>query len=385
MYELTFNRDTMKDLITYGYSQGRGRQLYGAIVCPYSGVFSHKTGGSTVTIPKIVCPYQVDDIIAIQEQWARSGNSFVYKINPESSSGGHGFYPYWSVPDTQGYEFSPANTMPLSATRLYARITSVRTWSLTPEVYYNYVNPHISTVDCAGVAKVIGYYDNGNRLLSKIRKRHNSSLLQRSSQPRTSSNLPLVPVTLPYYLKEPTYTVYSRKFQEFPNISPRNITLPASDFAQAYDPRENQEVPTWSHVYNPTNISTRQFQQLSSLDPGQRAWYCTMSGDPDLEIKQPTLYEYIGEAMYPPETDPFEPTAVWTRPAWGSTYWYYVLDGSSDIAVTPSGGTTRYYGKRIPVIASYNYNIIDPERYIFVWMISAYLSDSEGNIYGGLF
>lgn len=301
MYDLTFNLTTLKDLVNH---RDTGRQVYCAIVVPFSGIFTDKSQGSSATLPRIVCPYQVNDIIAIQEKWARAGTSYVYGTDYSSGS---------------GYNFRPASTMPVSAARMHARIVSIRTWTLTQDIVDNYLSIGYSPDYYAGTAKVIGYYDRGNALLSNIRKNRNKEVLAKTYQPSVSNTLPLVVNKyVPYYLREPVnYATNTGKV--------------TSSRAQAYEGGKLKN----GQLYDPLHRRWSQFVSDTSTYPGK---------------------EFVGEL-------------AWSKPE-KPAYLFYNLDEN---------------GNRIPVYATYKAQVVDPEKHLFAWLISAYLCDADGEIIGNWF
>ena len=232
MYTLTFNRNTIDDLLKH---REDGRQLYGAVAVPYGGTFTSGKQGNEITIPKLLCPYQVNDIIAIQEQWSRTANSYVYKTGDPSKD--------------EGYVFRPATTMPLSAARMYARIVSIRTWPATENIVKNYMTLGSSSDSAAGAAKVIGYYDKGNELLSDIRRIHNKKARNKTYQQLFETAPDLVNKYVDYYLKVPqTYSLeFTNQFGDFQLTSDETI------IAQAFSNYKVSNLYRY-YEYDPTDV-----------------------------------------------------------------------------------------------------------------------------------
>lgn len=446
MYTITFSDDTLNDVIEH---REEGRQIYGAIVCPYSGIFTKKSGGASVSIPKLVCPYQVNDIIAIQEQWSRTEDGFAYrngdfKVQPDvsftykgatkdettgiytytfesgylgvlygnegvrmegsttvgsvvsfsvrtfnNSSGSYEDtgtsgqcrpYKYVTVTQFRGGQngvkpncykivaivtsrsspddiqtpivmqsnkvvrhywpsntFRPATTMPEDAVRMYARIVSVRAWTVTKDIVDKYLSVGEIADSYPGTAKVIGYYDRGNELLSKIRKKRNKEVLAKTYQPVVTYDLPMVDKYVQYRLKGDTNYSYTRE------TSPNSGFKPGvrSVFAQAFEAYG---------VYSDDGTA-------KYLDPQFRAWQHTLKSSKDLANTDFSL-EYASEAQG------YNPKGGY------EAYVYYKLDSN---------------GYRIPTYATYKTKIVDPKQYLFAWLISGYLCDKDGKITGKWF
>lgn len=333
---MTFNQDTIDDLVYH--STRDGRQFYGAVIIPYSGVFSDKDTGSHVDPPKIVCPYQVNDIIAIQERWAKSSKSYVYATGIEE--------------EDEGYHFRPAYTMPMDAVRLHARIVSIKPWRITKGMIDYYLTRGMIPENSPGSSKVIGYYNSGNRLLSKIRNRHNRLILSKSSQPLVPAVPPMVIKNVPYYLREPVtyylrYIPDSEYDQEDPSLIVRQG--PTTSKAQAYNDKTNiVKVPEGAPISDVT------------LDYFYGDWTWTA-------MTQYQAYEYMEKSG----------KGLINR----GVYYY-----------SPPGGPTQYVylyldsnGRPIPRYKYYTTEVVNPDKHWFAWMISGYLSDKEGNIIGDWF
>lgn len=310
MYDLTFNKTTLSDMLDH---RSDGRQIYCAITVPYSGIFTDKSEGSSVSLPYIVCPYQVNDILAIQEQWAREGNNYVYAAD----------YDYGS-----SYNFRAASTMPVSAARMYARIVSIRTWSVTQDIADNYLSIGTTSDTYAGTAKVIGYYDRGNELLSNIRKNYNKEVLDKTSQPNITTNFPKVVKYVPYYLRQPINYNYI-------DTQGRSKEGVKSPYVQAYD-----------------GSQVKRNGSLVPIDEYHRAW---SKEERKTRVTDSSL-EFAGESSWSTEENP--------------SYIYFRLNSD---------------GFRQPVWAQYKASIVDPDQHMFVWLISAYLCDKEGKIIGNWF
>lgn len=455
MYTITFSDETLNDMIAH---RSEGRQLYGAIICPYSGTFTHKSEGSSVSIPRIVCPYQVNDIIAIQEQWARKEDGYSYKngdfqnisdkvdfifqgktydsdsklytytfisrqyigvnfenegvtvygyaqgilgsetvshklstfrvISFNNSSGTYVSTGISSYVKTSEYieitklrsnaigstgqkpncyklevlfttaddlstthiesskvsrhfwtsnSFRPATTMPDDAVRMYARIVSIRGWTVTKDIVDKYLSVGEIADAYPGTAKVIGYYDRGNQLLSNIRKKRNKEVLAKTYQPIVNYNLPMVDKYVYYRLRESTHYGYTRTYG--PDAGTKLGV--ESTFAQAFEAYP---------VYSDT-------QELHYLDSQFRGWQHTLKTSPYLADEDPSL-EFGAYAQG------YDPQGGYER------YVYYLLDSN---------------GYRIPTYATYKTKIVDPTKYLFAWLISGYLCDRDGKIIGKWF
>lgn len=337
MYKLTFNRATIDDLLNH---RNDGRQLYGAITIPYSGVFTEKSSGSYVDPPKIVCPYQVNDIIAIQERWARSSKSYVYATGNESID--------------SGYTFRPAYTAPIDSVRMYARIVSIKPWRITKGIAANYLTRGMSIESYAGTAKVVGYKDTGNRLLSTTRKIHNTAVLNKTYQPMVPEKLPMVIRDVPYYTRQPvTYTLNFVPESEYGSIHPTLESYEGQTTSQA------QRFNSSTHIVkNPGDIT---------LDYYYGDWNYTIMTAHEAAtymFEHQTLNEDGKGLIYRGE--------------------YYYYDGPHGGSEDPTQNVYIYCqdGKPIPRARYYKTEIVDPSKYWFAWLISAYLSDKEGNIIG---
>lgn len=458
MYTITFSDETLNDMIAH---RNEGRQVYGAIVCPYSGTFTHKSGGSSVSIPRIVCPYQINDIVAIQEKWARQENGYAYKngdfedisdkvdfvfqgktydsdsklytytfisrqyigvdsenegvtlsgysqgvvdsvtvshriktfkvVSFNDSTGSYvstGTSPnissskYFEVtklrsnaegstgqkPNCYKLEasvvteddlsnpsvkssnvirhfwtsnsFRPATTMPDDAVRMYARIVSIRAWTVTKDIVDKYLSIGEIADAYPGTAKVIGYYDRGNQLLSNIRKKWNKEVLAKTYQPIVTYDLPMVDKYVHYRLRESTRYSYSVGSDNNPD--PGHRLGVESVFAQSFE------------AYP---VYTAKDQEQQYLDSNFRGWQHTLKSSDDLAMTDPTL-EYACKGQG------YDPEGGYER------YVYYLLDSN---------------GYRIPTYATYKTKIVDPTKYLFAWLISGYLCDKDGKIIGKWF
>ncbi len=393
MYALTFSRKVIKDLLAYadgvnGWGSPKGRQFYGAILMPDSGYFTSKSSGNA---PKIVCPYQVNDIIAIQEEWARSATSYVYKIQPDRGDPSNNLNN--EVADLTGYNFRPASTMPIDAARLFGRITSIVSWPLTQDIAKEYLSyfPGTSDISSSGVGKVIDYYTNGSRLLSTIRKNRNREVLNKSGQPLvTSSNdLPLVDSLRYYYLNMPTqYSIVEYE---------SNSTLLV---------QSNQVLPRYLSVLT-ENINCLGESSTSITSGGHEN--PTIDGHP-VDVRTLTIGDWV---WYNSESEPSEP---WEKFAWMGDMWrgfssminapgedYYLPAGwvyaessssdtyGSDAMYSPLGtyedsNGLHYIYRNLyagPIYATYKTKIVDPIKKLYVWLISGYLCHKNGDIYRG--
>lgn len=326
MYTLTFNKDTIADLVDHRYD---GRQVYGAIIVPYSGVFTDKSSGDQVDPPKILCPYQENDIIAIQERWARSADSYVYAVDDSSLD--------------KNYYFRPAYTMPKDAVRMYGRIVSIKPWRLTAGIARNYLSRGMSLESCAGSAKVVGYYDLGTRMLSKIRKKHNQALLNESSQPLVPENLPMVTKSVPYYLRDSVTYWLSYKSDGGTMVQVEGVT---SDKAQVYNADADIMKPAYGAI-----------DGVETLDYYYGHWsYVSLTANEAADLMRRT-----GKILY-------KRGEAYNSPSTGTKIYVYIY-------------MTKDH-KAIPQYRYYKTQVVDPSKKWFVWMVSAYLCDEAGNIIG---
>ena len=353
MYTLTFNSDTIMDLLDYRYE---GRQMYGAIVIPYSGVFTTKSDGTSVKLPQIMCPYQINDIFAIQEQWARSGSSYIYKDYSESAEGRN-----------SGYNFRPATTMPISAARLYGRIVSIQPWSITEDIINNYLTIGMSLDSYAGAAKVIGYWDSGNRILSKLRNAHNKKALNKTYQPFVGSNPVLITSNRRYIMSKnmgySCFWIYSD--DDLANISGLP-TYGTTLFSQVtYNPMAEYDYSAIkTNADGTTTTITSMLKDGTKLDYNGTKdgwWTRTLTYRPKsynelIQIKDEQNLYYRGEAWWSTESNP--------------EFIYIVCDRQ---------------GYASPRYATYSTKMVDPNQYLHAWLISAYLCDASGNIIGDVF
>lgn len=339
MYLMTFSADTIKELKNYN-DNSKGRQIYAAVVTPDSGVFTNRSK-TVVEVPKIVCPYQVNDIFAIQERWARSDNAYVYEVDTTEGT---------TEEDTLPYDYRSATTMPIDAARLFARIVSIRCWPVTQDIIDTYLTLGSNPDSYAGVAKVISNYTSGNRLLSKIRQVRNREVLNKSSQPRPTA---LTPVEYSSYYYLDTAETYS--YGNPAIIAKRKTFIAIRQETEKYYVGGSA---LWQYCGYDTPYHG------SDHDTRRLAWSKIELDSPN--YAGPRL-EYIGEKYNPKKHDPSDPEYDPTLPA---TYWYYRLD---------------YQSIRIPEYACYESPVLDPSKHVYCWLISAYLSDKEGNIYGKWF
>lgn len=366
MYTLTFNSATLKDLWAHHPDNPDtvdpiGRQMYGAIIIPYSGVFTKKSYGSSVSVPKILCPYQVNDIIAIQEQWAMSNSSYVYKID---------------MTNEDAFQFRPATTMPLQATRMYGRIVSVTPWIVTPEIYRNYLSTGSTADRFPGAAKVIKSYDKGNQLLSSSRSKFNKTILAKSSQPTVSDALPLQVFNVLYRLDQPfTPTLKFRLVlkYKYPVTSGYVDAYTHADYTRE-GPSSLNAISfgdgTWNGNYL---LDEHERGTRREIDWNYGSWYVTSLTDAEYQIS--TNKEHL--MLIGPTT-------------WDQKYnrnEYFLLDDSDEWnAISLIGHYYNYYaflkGKPRPRYAYYESVRFNPNLYLYCWLISAYLCDENGNIFG---
>ena len=320
MYTMTFTDSTMNSIKNSG---SNGLQIYSAIMCTYSGIFTPDNIYDEDTTPKIVCPYQVNDIFAIQEPWARDAHDYVYKLDGDT---------------THGYVWRPASTMPLDATRFYGRIVSIYARLLTRDIAENYLPVGDSISACPGVAKVIKSYDSGNNLLSSIRGTRSKEARNKSYQSQVPGSLPLVKYRAPYYLSTSTDKTYT-----IPGSS-TVYSAGSSILAQAYETTMVHTSIGGSSVV----AGYRDYDHNANRKSWSKSWKVLGSSGSN-PYSDPTFVGYT-------ENEKMEI--------------YYDLDSQ---------------GRRIPSIATYGTQVVDATKQLYVWLISAYLCDKDGNVFGDQF
>lgn len=484
MYSMVFNSETIKDLYQH---QSDGRQIFAAVTMPVSGTFTNKATGASVNVPKIICPYQINDIFAIQEKWARSETDYVLRspydfqktieLNIENQfvdfstgkivsnavlgirsdyidlsgcstlvcsdlsgrSAGYvdsvygwhtigvvafydddknylssisrsstnfpnsvtidltsstyrdakyaiissrdisdsGYDEWGHYHDGQhisntltgldygqssSFTFRPASTMPVEAANLYGRIVSIRSCRITQEIIDHYLTIGETSDSCAGVGKIIGTTDRGNRILSNLRNSKNRKALTKFYQPSISSAANKV-TSLRYYRLHQSVQ-YEGHFQTDSAWLPSHsgyTTLKSSSTGYAIS--RAVDLPYHRYMDPETGIikfrndcilgkETDTVDNRRTIDANLGRWYTRGSNVPPNENTDKQLL-YLGESR-------------WSNPK----YQYLVLDSS---------------GHPSPVLATYPVEIIDPDKHLFAWLISAYLCDKDGNILGDQF
>lgn len=330
MYTLMFNKETIQDLknhLTYG------RQFFGAVIIPYSGVFTSEPNVYTIEVPNILCPYQVNDLIIIQERWARDASGeFIYEID----SGG-------------SYDFRPAYTMPDEAARMYGKIVSAVPWLLNSSIADAYLVDNIDS--CLGTAKVFGTDDVANRLLRKLRSQHNKSALSKTYQPSIDGDSII------------KYVPYQLSQQVLPQL---NFTDPSGEIQHLYASLYSDSAVAYYDLYNDPAVDPQRLQSGQAVDAevakmpngdvvkNLASW--TTYPEP-LTIEEATKLEQAGYHL------------VQRGLAYGSTskFIYVLLDN---------------HGHSIPIYTYYPTTTVNSNQQVFVWLISGYLCDKEGNVIG---
>lgn len=339
MYTLTFNEYTIKDLLAHSRE---GRQFFGAVVVPYSGLFTNITDTFYTELPKILCPYQVNDIIIIQERWARSSNGYVYES--DSQQGVDNSY-------VDRYDYRPAYTMPDDAARLYGRIVSATPWPVTPDIANKYIPSGYSIDKCFGTAKIIGSTDVSHRILRNLRKQRNQEVLGKTYQPIVRTTDPKTWRYVPYQLRNPIrpnmhYTIGGVEFTYYASNY--------SDSAQAY--------------YTPYLTPSTNPQALES-------------GEPISDIKEGGRYINGAWATYPTsltisESNNIQRTGIRLRVR-GYAARSSVSEESKFIFLMLDDNFNP-----IPIYAYYVTETISASQPVFAWLISGYLCNKDGNVIG---
>lgn len=339
MYTITFSLKTLQDLRDHRYD---GRQFYAAVLMPDSGIFTSPSYGDG-NAPKIICPYQVNDIIAIQEKWARTSTSYVYKTDGAT-----------------GYNYRPATTMPLDATRMWGRIVSITPWIVTQEIIDKYLSYGVSSDSYDGAATVVDYYDTGTKLLSNVRKLHNQSALSKMRQPQISSDPPKITKSIYYHLHQSfTYYCSPREMQEMPyyGTSPG----PTSPYAIARALPDTSDGTVRDYVLLGENESVLDDPPPRGVpidrNNGSWAFSSTFNQKTGTDL---TNYTYIGLDKR-------------SRPGRLRYVYLYKMQDSS--------GNDVY----VPNFATYQAEIIDPTFSLYAWLISGYLCSRDGEILGSYF
>ena len=414
MYTLVFNSQTIQDMWDHHpdnpsrpLGQKEGRQLFGTVVTPVCGTFTHGTtthpvnDGTSTTIPKIVCPYQVNDIIAIQEKWARSSDGYVY-------------YDYSTPSNNAGYTFRPASTMPVDAARMYARIVSTRVWSITQEIRDKYIVAGVSADGAAGTASVIGYADKALELLSSIRNSHNAKVLSSTYQPLVPTKVHVLQEPQPYMMYQhvqPSITINGRLYhaassslraQAYSDLLV--VKNPGSTEGRELDPTYHGSwyIVEMDNNYTDVNgvVGPKGRRYPNYIKVGMTYWtWEGMTGTWPLDPSDPSSEQVpydLGTSSaeitqhgteQPIVNDEYVPwewikegshvkygsnSFVWSRYRWNVVSYIY--------AVTSLGSDGAYHP--IPVDATFSALHTDPSEHLFTWLISAYLCDEKGKIYG---
>ena len=349
VYTLTFNEKTLQDLRehdSHASASEQGRQFFCAVVIPDSGVFTNKKSGSDVHVPDLVCPYQINDIIAIKEQWAYSDYSgYVYKTDGDL-----------------GYDYRPASTLPNSAVRMYGRITSINTWSVTQQIADNYLSIGLSADSYPGVGEVIGCYKKGDKYLKSLRDSKNKEILSKLNQPPVPKNLPTVLRYVPYKLRYPVeyilrYTSYRSGVAATYTFSSGQSTHSALAYDRYFDPGDGSyRYEIWNGSDAPISVST--------IATDLSAWTYFVANYREYEEYAQEFKNKYGRNL-----------VTINRGKWNE-------DRTRDVylILQDQGGINP-----IPVYACYVTETTDPDQHLFAWLITGYLSDSEGNILGKYF
>ena len=353
MYTLTFNEETILDLWDHHTS---GRQFFGALVAPYSGLFTNPSSSFYTELPKILCPYQINDIIIIQERWAKTTSSgYIYKISED----------YDVTPTAGSHEFLPAYTMPDDAARMYGRIVSATPWLVNGELAKKYLPSGLSIDNWSGTAKVIGNTDVGTRLLNKIRKRYNTEALNKTYQPAVRTTDPPIIQYVPYQLYRPVRPFLHFLREDLPTTVIRDVFIPSSNYTDSAQARTNQ-----ASFDDPLRLKSGQpiSEDSSSYDPTIYAYDAWAVYPEPLTVKQAKVLQNSGVHLYQRGLAESSPTA--DRTSESATFIYILLDAQNHA---------------IPILEYYPTETIDSDQKVFAWLISGYLCEKDGTILGNLF
>jgi len=345
VYTLTFNDNTIKDLLDH---RSEGRQFFGALVIPYSGVFTNRSNGFYTSVPKLLCPYQINDIIIIQEKWASSGSG-EYLYETDSASG-------VSVAD-----YFPAYTMPDEAARMYGRIVSAVPWTITPNIADNFIPSGMNIDSWAGTAKVIDNFQSGNRYLNKIRQRRSKEAWNKTYQPIIRTTDPPTLKYVPYQrTKDSTYRLTFVNEDTNPSWVIMH-TKYYTDAAQAY------------YTYYGTDFDT---QRLMSGKPVSQNVYTSGVWSQDAWTTYPTSLtrseadSLINSGVHLYERGLAYDSPTTSRSNANAKFIYLVLDQQDN---------------PIPVYAYFVTETVDDDQHAFAWLISGYLCEKDGTIIGNAF
>ena len=363
MYTLTFNEETILDLWDHHSS---GRQFFGALVAPYSGLFTNPSSSFYTELPKILCPYQINDIIIIQERWAKTTSSgYIYEISDSYATTPA------TTPTVGGHEFLPAYTMPDDAARMYGRIVSITPWLVNGELAKKYLPSGLNIDNWSGTAKVIGNTDVGTRLLNKTRKRYNTEALNKTYQPVIKTTDPPIIRYVPYQLYRPVHPYLHFLREDLPTTVMRDVFIPSSNYTDSAQARTNLIIFSDPSLYNdPLALKSGQpiSEENSSYDPTIYAYDAWALYPEPLTIKQANVLQNSGVNLYQRGLAKSSPTT--DRTSESATFIYILLDEQRHA---------------IPILEYYPTETIDSNQKVFAWLISGYLCEKDGTILGNLF
>lgn len=352
MYTLTFNNETISDLLNH---RSEGRQFFGAVVIPYSGVFTSETNVYTIDVPRILCPYQINDLIVIQERWARDASGeYVYESDSIVSN---------------YYNYRPAYTMPNEAARMYGRIVSAVPWLVNLSIANKYLLDGMSLDNCTGTAKVYDTTDTANKMLKNIRDLHNKSALNKTYQPSIHS-IRTPPIKyVPYQLSQ-QYTP-SLLFVDPDGVSWNLNANHKSDAAIAYYAPFNYLAPG----LDPQRLAPNQYGYTLPVD------------SENAELPNGDWVNNLGSwTTYPTSLTISEAEAL------ENAGYHLVRRGLAYDSEETSGSNAKYIyvmldetGHAIPIYAYYPVETIDSDQQVFAWLISGYLCEKDGTIIGNWF
>ena len=353
MYTLTFNESTMLDL--WDHRNGTyGRQFFGAVVIPYSGLFTNKANSFYTEVPKLLCPYQINDIIIIQQQWAKTeSRGYIYKIDQD----------YALDPLVGDFNYLPAYSMPDEAAQMYGRIVSATPWLVSSDIANKFIPAGMNIDNWAGTAKVIGNVDTGTKILNKIRKRRNAEVLGKSYQPTVRTSDPPTIKYVPYQMTKPNKPMlhFSVEGASYDVVLPsRNYT----DAAQAY--------------YTLWGLGP-------SYDP-----QALKSGYP---VDSDYSFEYDSYVLSSWATYPKSLTVAEAESLMNSGVHLYQRGLAADSPTNDRNSASAKFiyillddqKFAIPIYAYYPTETIDASQPVFAWLISGYLCEKDGTIIGNVF
>ena len=350
MYTLTFNEATLLDLWDH---HNNGRQFFGALVVPYSGLFTNKPDTFFTEVPKILCPYQINDIIIIQEKWAKTTTGgYIYKLSQD----------YSVDPIVGDFDYLPAYTMPDDAARMYGRIVSAVPWMITSDIANKYIPSGENIDSWAGTAKVISNTDTGTRLLNNIRKKRNQEVLSKTYQPRVkTSSVPTIKY-VPYQLNKPVKPRLSF-------ISEDGLGQVVIDAKQYTDAAQ-----AWDWMYNldsnPCKLRSGYpiSMDVSLIDPNDYSLAAWATYPTPLTVSE--AESLINSGVHLKQRGLANSSPTYDRTSSKATFVYVLLDEQDNA---------------IPIYVYYPTETIDSNQQVFAWLISGYLCNKDGTILGDLF